>query len=290
MMGDRTVRYAVLNSDDVILCYSSLYWITGLTFLLGGTLVGAKRIITTQSPSLELQFRMIEQYKVSCYFNSPYQSTLFSKSELIKSANLSSIKNYFIGGGRIPQEVPIQINTYLRNGSVHIVYGLSEVTCFATADFPGSRGQDTVGQLISGLRVKIVDDDGNRCGVGVNGEICMKGLYRVLGYYNNEAATVELFDAEGFVQTGDIGHFDQDGYLYIVDRKKEMLKFRGYQVAPSYIEGHLMKSPLIKSVGVVGIPDDTDGDLIAACVVRNGTIDEETVHKMIDGEYLRDLQ
>lgn len=274
-----------MTADDVLMVFSSLYWLTGVICLIGGTLTGAKRIITTQPSSPELQFRLIPQYKVTYVMNSPFQTTLFAKHNAIKTTDLSSLKYYFAGGSRIPQDVPVQINKYLRNGNVHIAYGLSEIGGVASADFPVPHGQDTAGQLISGMQVKIVDDNGNRLGVGQNGEVCLKGSYKFLGYYRNKTATDELFDSEGFLLTGDIAYFDKKGYLYIVDRKREMLKYRGCQLAPSYIESHLMKSPLIKSVCVVGIPHDVDGDLVAAAIIRSpdAKLDEKMVHKMIDG-------
>lgn len=271
-----------------MLNFSSLYWLTGLIYLLAGTESGAKRLITTEPFSPQLQFRLIERYKVTYLLNSPYQLTLFQKSDLIKTANLSSLKYFFTGGSRIPPEVPLQINKYLPNGNVHVVFGMSEIAGLAAADFPKVSGRDTIGQLISGMTVKIVDDDGNRCGINVDGELCLKGSQQFLGYYKNEEANAGLFDGEGFLLTGDVAHFDSDGYLYIVDRKKELLKYRNAQISPSNLEAHLIKSPLIKSVCIVGVPDDVDGDLAAACIVRNegDQIDEEIVHKMINGNLL----
>lgn len=286
-LSNTIARFSVMSADDVIMVFSSLYWLTGVIFLIGGTLIGAKRIITTQPSTPELQFRMIEKYKVTYLMNSPFQTTLFAKHDSIQTTNLSSLKYYFTGGSRIPQDIPMLITKHLRNGKVHVAYGLSEIGGVASADFPVPRGLDTAGQLINGMQAKIVDDNGNRLGPGQNGEVCLKGSHKFLGYYRNKTATDDLFDAEGFLLTGDIAHFDDTGYLYIVDRKREMLKYRGCQLAPSYIESHLMKSPLIKSVCVVGIPHDDDGDLVAAAIIRNpgAKITEETVHKMIDGNF-----
>lgn len=275
-----------MASDDVLLCFSSLYWLTGLVFLIAGTVNGVKRIITTQPFSPELQFRLIEQYRVTYIMNSPYQLTMSLKCDRIATTDLSSMKHYFTGGSKIPLAVPVQINRYLPNGHVHIVFGMSEIAGVAAADFPRFSGRDTIGQLISGLRVKIIDDNGSRCGVDVNGEICFKGSHKFLGYFDSPAANGALFDSEGFLLTGDIGHFDADGFLYVVDRKKEMLKFRNAQISPSHLEAHLIKSPAINAVCIAGIPDDVDGDLVAACIVRcpGADIDEAAVQKMIDGK------
>lgn len=274
-----------MHSDDVLLCFSSLYWLTGLIFLVAGTVNGVKRIITTQPFSPQLQFHMIEKYRVTYIMNSPYQTTLSLKSEQIATTDLSSLKYYFTGGSKIPLDVPVQINRYLPNGHVHVAFGMSEIAGVGAADFPTFSGRDTIGQLISGMSVKIIDDNGNRCGIDVNGEICFKGSHKFLGYFNNPEANSVLFDNEGFLLTGDVGHFDRDGFLYIVDRKKELLKFRNAQISPSHLEAHLIKSSAINAVCIAGIPDDLDGDLVAACIVRSpgAEINEQTVHAMIDG-------
>lgn len=133
--------------------------------------------------------------------------------------------------------------------------------------------------------MKIVDDDGNRCGVNVDGEICLKTTYKFIGYYNNREATEELFDKEGFLKTGDIGHFDEDGDLFIVDRKKDLLKYCNFQISPSEIDSYLIESPAIKSACVVGIPDPLVTDLPAAVVVRadGSNITEEEICNMVAG-------
>lgn len=284
-LNDANIRYGQINSDDVVQCFSTLYWITGVLILITSTLHGAKRVITTQPPSAELQFRLIEKHRITYILNSPYMTTMFSKCDLLKSTDLSSLRIYLTGGSRIPKDIPNQINKYLPNGYVNVAYGMSEMTIIIAADFPVPRGGDTVGRLSRGLRAKIVDDAGERLGIGESGEICLLASHQPLGYYNNAAGNSELFDDEGFILTGDIGHFDADGYLYIIDRKKEILKFRCTQISPSSLEAHLIMSPLIKAVCITGIPHDVDGDLVAACVVRNpgADIDEPMVHQMIDG-------
>lgn len=255
-------------------------------FLVAGTVSGVKRIITAEPFTPELQFRLIAEYRITYIMNSPYQTTLFQKCDLIKSTDLSSLKYYFTGGSKIPHDVPLQINKYLPNGNVHIAFGMSEIAGVAAADFPTFSGRDTIGRMISGMSAKIIDENGNRCGINVDGELCLKGSHKFLGYYKNPEANNGLFDSEGFLLTGDIGHFDEDGYLYIVDRKKEILKYRNSQISPSSLEAHLIKSPLIKAVCIAGIPSDVDGDLAAACIVRSPgfDVDEEVVHKMIDGK------
>lgn len=162
--------------------------------------------------------------------------------------------------------------------------GMSEIAGVASIDYPGPSGKDSVGPLVGGSKVKIIDEEGKRCGPNVDGEICLKVNYKFLGYFGNKEATEELFDAEDFLHTGDIGHFDDDGLLFIVDRKKDLLKYNNFQISPSEIDCYLIESSHIKSACVVGIPGEGT-DLPAAVVVRaNGSnISEKDVFDLVAG-------
>lgn len=179
------------------------------------------------------------------------------------------------------------MNKYLSNGSVVIGYGMSEIAGGVSMDSPASIEKDTVGRLLTGCSVKIIGDDGKRVGVNVDGEIFVKTLYKFLGYYGNPEATAEMFDEEGFIRTGDMGHFDDDGDLFIVDRKKDIIKYCSFQISPSEIDAYLTESSDIQSACVVGIPDPMGTDLPAAVVVRakGSNISEKEIFDMVAGEY-----
>lgn len=282
---DTTVCCEFAHSEDTMLCFSSLYWISGLIVLLTGTLVGATRIITNQVFSPELHLRLIEQYKATFAFNAPYQVGLILNHPNLTTANLSSLKYQFIGGSKVPFHIKTDLNRHLPNGRVHVVFGLSESGGFLTIDNPASDEKDTIGRLIAGAIAKVIDDDGNRCGENTDGELCFKVPYKFIGYLNNQQATDEMIDEEGFIKTGDIGRFNEFGDLYHTGRKKELLKYFGYQIAPSEIDAYLTESPLIESACVAGIPDAM-GDMPAAAVVRaNGSnITESEVEKLVAGK------
>lgn len=286
LLIDRMTRFPAFNADDVIMCFSLVYWITGLRALVRGTLVGATRLITTDTATPELQLQMIQQYRVTCISNSVNQSVALYNSGLLETADLSTVQSYITGGNRVSREVAVYINDHLPNGSVHIFYGISEVSGSVTIDYPTFHANDSTGTFVSGAQVKIVDDNGNRCGVDESGEICLKLSYKPLGYYKNAAANDELFDSEGFMLTGDIGRIDENGFLFIMDRKKDLLKCGDIMICPSFIEGHLIRSPSIEAVCLVGVPDDIYGQLFAAAVVPNAgaMLTESMVRKMVDGK------
>lgn len=276
-------QFNVINSSDILLAFSSLYWLSGWDVLLLGMLNGATRIITTQSYSPELQLQLIGRYRVTFAWNAPHHVVLMLKSDHLQRTDLSSLKFQLIIGGKTPYQVQTEFGAKLPNGRVHICYGLSEAAGIVTVN---TNGKDVVGQVLSCYQVKIVDDDGKRLGIKEDGDICVKCHYKFLGYFGNQKATVELFDEEGFMLTGDIGHFDENGNLKIIDRKKELIKYCNYQISPSEIEAFLLESSDIKSVCVIGIPDKTGvNELPAAFVVRNeqSNITENDVFDMVAG-------
>lgn len=281
-------QYDIIESNDVLLCFSSLYWISGWFTLLLGTLNGATRIITTQTFTAELQFNLVEKYKVTFACNAPHHMALMLRSDCLDQADLSSLKFQLVPGGKCPLHVQNAISSRMPNGHVHAGYGLSEAASVMTCNLGN---KDSAGQLLSFYTLKIIDEDGNRCGIDEDGEICFKTNYKFLGYYGNQKATYDSFDDDGFFLTGDIGHFDEDGDLFIVDRKKDLLKYCNYQISPSEIESYLIRSPDIKLACVVGIPDEVAVDLPAAFIVRNerSNITENDVFNMIAGIFERIL-
>lgn len=282
---DQIYQYSLLlQSDDVLFGYSTLHWLTGWIAFLAGTFLGATRIITKQKASPELQLRLIEQHKITHIFNGTHHMILLVKCKALEKANLSSVRCYATGGSKIPYELAARLDSLLPNGFVCCLYGMSEAAgCVALQ----SKFAPSLGQLVNGSTAKVIDDNGSRCGVGIDGEICFKLKYKFLGYYGNQTATNELFDSEGFIMTGDLGHFDENGVLHLVDRKKELLKYSNYHIAPSEIETFLMEVPNVKSVCIVGLPDPEDvGDLLAAVIVRYDNLQttEQEISNIVAGK------
>jgi 4-coumarate--CoA ligase len=128
---------------------------------------------------------------------------------------------------------------------------------------PGS-----IGILIPSTESRIVDPEtGKDLGLGEDGEIWVRGPQVMPGYLNNEKATKDTIDDEGWLHTGDIGHVDADGHFTIVDRLKELIKFKGFQVPPAELEALLVTHPSVADAAVIGIPDDEAGELPKAFVV-----------------------
>lgn len=283
---DQFARGFHVSTDSVLLCFSTLYWLSGVLMLMLGILNSATRIITTEAFSSDLLLRLIEKYKATHLLNASHQLILTVKNEHLQCSDLSSVKNWFVGGSKVPLDSCVQMRKFLPNGAINVAYGMSELAGVIAVNEP-DKETEAVGKLISGVQVKIVDENGKRLGIGKDGEICSKTTYKFGGYYGNPENTAALFDAEGFIQTGDIGHFDDDGLLYITDRKKEFLKYRNFMISPAEIENVLFACPEISLVCVVGIPDAVSGDLPAAFVVRksDSNITEEKVQKLVASNF-----
>ena len=136
-----------------------------------------------------------------------------------------------------------------------------------------------MGKPLGGVSVKVVDDDGQVLGPGDPGEILVRGFNVMLGYFDDEEATADAIDAEGWLRTGDIGFIGSDGNLRITDRKKDMFIVGGFNAFPAEIEGILLTHPGIGQVAVVGVPDQRLGEVGKAYIVpRSGAeVDEPSI-------------
>lgn len=204
---------------------------------------------------------------------------LLLQSKSLTSTKLSSLVKYFIGGSVVPQELCNRINQFLPT-CIYVVYAMTELGGTISSNFPKPRA-GSVGQLISGNTIKIIDDRGDQCGIGKDGEICVRPKLPFLGYYSDAVLSDSFVDSDGWMHSGDSGHFDADGYLFVLDRLKERLTYRGAQISPSEIEEVILKHPGVTTVCVVGIPDEICTELPAAIVMRNEAI-ELTEHEIKD--------
>ncbi|CAN7325906.1 long-chain-fatty-acid--CoA ligase FadD2 [Aquipseudomonas alcaligenes] len=157
-------------------------------------------------------------------------------------------------------------------------YGLTETSPVASTNPYGTLARlGTVGIPVPGTAFKVIDDDGAELPLGERGELCIKGPQVMKGYWQREEATAEVLDAEGWLKTGDIAVIDPDGYVRIVDRKKDLIIVSGFNVYPNEIEDVVMAHPKVASCAAIGVPDDKSGEAVKLFVVaREGglSVDE----------------
>ncbi|KAL5278031.1 hypothetical protein ACFFRR_002961 [Megaselia abdita] len=274
------------NDQDIFLTFSSMYWASGLLGILNAGITGATHLVISEPFSPELALDLIDRYKVTKTLLPPRNIALILNSPDIEKKSLKSLKTVNCGGAKLPLDIRQRFKKYLNPYCIlFFAYGCTETGLIAAAF--EERKLDSTGIVGFNNEIKIVDENGNNLGVGEDGEICMRSPVKWNGYYGDKNATDEVYDVEsGWYKTGDKGHFDEDGYLYIVDRIKEIMKSKGYHISPSEIEEVVLELPEVADVCVVGIPDVVTINLPAALVIkRNGmSLPEETILKYVAGK------
>jgi acyl-CoA synthetase (AMP-forming)/AMP-acid ligase II len=164
-------------------------------------------------------------------------------------------------------------------------YGLTEtspVTHVTPDDSPERNKPGSIGPLIPNTEGRIVDyATGQDAEPGVDGEVWVRGPQVMRGYLNNPKATSMTIDEEGWLHTGDIGHADEDAYFYIVDRLKELIKYKGYQVPPAELEAVLLSHPAVTDAAVVPCPDEEAGEIPKAYVVLKEPVAPEALMEWV---------
>ncbi|XP_050362013.1 uncharacterized protein LOC126781197 [Nymphalis io] len=211
--------------------------------------------------------KTIQKYKIGLLSVAPPLIVMLYKSSIVKEFDMSSVEIIYSGGAPITLESIRQLKTRFPHMKVLQGYGMTEATGAVTEDLDNAPREGSVGRIVPGNIIKIADPETNKTlGCGEPGEVRIKGLIIFGGYVGRDMQND--FDAEGFYKTGDIAYYDEDGYFYIVDRIKELIKYKGWQVTPSELEAVILQHPAVKDAGVTGAPDTLAGELPTAFVVK----------------------
>ncbi|XP_033217675.1 4-coumarate--CoA ligase 1-like isoform X1 [Belonocnema kinseyi] len=214
----------------------------------------------------------IEKYKINILTLVPTLIVFFVKSPLIEEYDLSSILKVICGGAKLSLEMEKAMISRFNLDHINHSYGLTE-TSFAVISQNAKRNKiGSIGILEPGISAKVISiEDGSSkeaLGPYCEGELCFKGANIMKGYCDAPDSTKSVIDKDGWLHSGDVGYYDEDGYFYIVDRIKELIKYKGYQVAPAELEAILMTHPSVTDTAVVGLPDENAGELPLAFVVK----------------------
>lgn len=226
---------------------------------------------------------MIEEEKATALHGVPTMFIAELEHPDFKKYDLSSLRTGLMAGSPCPVEVMKQVNTVMHMNEVQIAYGMTETSpvSFQThADDPLNKRVSTVGQIHPHQEVKIIDTEtGQVVPIEQKGELCTRGYTVMLGYWNDDEKTRDSIDAAGWMHTGDLAIMDEDGYVNIVGRIKDMLIRGGENVYPREIEEFLYSHPKISDVQVIGVPDKKYGEEIMAWVkLKEG--EEATTEEM----------
>jgi len=274
--------------SDKTLVVAPLFHIGGLNvtpialFMRGGTVVMEQMF----EPGMVLE--LIEKHGINTMFGVPAMFLFMSQHPDFATRDLSTVRLFVVGGAPVPEPL---LKLYMARGIPFAQgYGLTETAPFACF-LPSERAVDKLGS--AGIApffsdVKVVDDDGREVPNGERGEIVVRGPNVMKGYWNRPDATAEVI-VDGWFHTGDIGIRDDDGYFFIVDRKKDMIISGGENVYPAEIEDALYEHPAIKEVAVIGVQHPRWGETVrAVVVVKDGeTVTEAEIIEFTQGRLAR---
>ncbi|KAG5870294.1 hypothetical protein JTB14_020368 [Gonioctena quinquepunctata] len=259
---------------EISLALMPFFHVYGLNFGITSIFNRDKLIIMNRFEP-ETFLRAIQDHRINSLILAPPLAVFMAKSPLLSKYDLSSIIAVFCGAAPLHRDIEDILKQRLKIPLVRQGYGLTEANLAITLMKSNDLNKlGSVGKVLTYMSIIVRDpESGKWLGPNKVGEICVKGPMMMKGYYRNEQATRETFTSDGWLKTGDLGHYDDDGYFYIVDRLKELIKYKGYQVAPAEIEALLINHPKVLDVGVVGAPDEVAGELPLAFVVKKEGVD-----------------
>ncbi len=277
--------HAIVYTPDgeVALAFLPFFHIYGMQVLMNGLLANGVTVVTLPRFDLDQALGLVQQHRISRFFAVPPVVLALAKHPAVDGYDLSSLKQVFSGaaplGGEIALEASARIGCEVVQG-----YGMTELSPVSHTTPPGMFKSGSSGVTVSNTESRIVDPEtGEDQPVGGTGELWVRGPQVMKGYLNNAEATEATIDADGWLHTGDVAVIDEDGHMTVVDRVKELIKYNGFQVPPAELEALLITHPAVLDVAVIGIPDDSAGELPKAFVVRapGGEIDEDGVKEFV---------
>jgi long-chain acyl-CoA synthetase len=257
---------ADLQEGDVALAALPFFHSFGQTCLLNAGLnFGVELVLQPRFDAAEA-VDLIERHSITVFMGVPSMHAAMLAEQQSRPRDLSSLRWLASGGSGlaagIQEELERELQVPVLEG-----YGLSETSPITHLNRPGLHKPGTVGPPMWGIEQRVVDDDGAVLDVGAVGELQVRGHAIMSGYFNRPDATEAAIDPDGWFSTGDLASIDEDGFVKIVDRKKDLIIRNGYNVYPSDVEAVLSQHPAVQLSAVIGVPDDKVGEEVAAIVM-----------------------
>ncbi|XP_014509531.1 4-coumarate--CoA ligase 1-like [Vigna radiata var. radiata] len=284
--GENAHQYT--HSEDVLLCVLPMFHIYALnSILLTGIRSGAA-VLIVQKFEMTTLLELIQKYRVTVASFVPPIVLALVKSGEAHRYDLSSVRAVVTGAAPLGKELQEAVESRLPHATFGQGYGMTEAgplaISMAFAKEPSKIKPGACGTVVRNAEMKIVDTE---TGVSLprneTGEICIRGTKVMKGYLNDPEATERTIDKDGWLHTGDIGYIDDDDEIFIVDRLKELIKYKGFQVPPAELEALLIAHPDISEAAVVPMKDEAAGEIPVAFVVRSkgSEISEDEIKKYI---------
>jgi acyl-CoA synthetase (AMP-forming)/AMP-acid ligase II len=258
--------HLAMDDHEVMMAVLPFFHIYGMQVLMNDGLRRGATLVTMPRFDLEQYLALVQEHRATRLFVVPPMVLALARQPVVDRYDLSSVKTLFSGaaplGPELAEEAHRRIGAPTAQG-----YGMTEMSpvshaCRFDDDKPGS-----IGILVASAEARVVDPaTGEDLPVGEDGEIWCRGPMVMAGYLNRPDATADTIDEDGWLHTGDIGHVDDDGFWYIVDRLKELIKYKGFQVPPAELEALIITHPAVADCAVIGIPDEEAGEIPKAFV------------------------
>jgi len=283
-----------MREDDRILAVLPFFHIYGMTVLLNAAMHARARLVIMPSFDLQEFLGNIQTHRCTYAFIAPPVAVALAKHPVVEQYDLSSLRGIMSGAAPLDEDLGSAVKQRLGCQVVQ-GYGMSELSPVShVAPFDG--GQDLVGTVaplsscgwtVPNAVSKIVDESGAEInppasGLSETGELWFKGPNVMAGYLNNDQASHETVDEDGFLHTGDVARVDSSGCVYIVDRLKELIKYKGYQVPPAELEAVLLSHPAVADAAVIGVTDPKSGEEVPKAFVVKLSDAELTEQQVMD--------
>ncbi|WP_210430484.1 4-coumarate--CoA ligase family protein [Streptomyces physcomitrii] len=266
-----------MTEGERLLAVLPFFHIYGLTALLNHPLQQGATVVVLPRFTLETFLAAVQEHRISSLFVAPPIALALAKHPSVDDYDLSSVRHIVSSAAPLDAELARACGARLGLGPIGQGYGMTELSP-ATHVVPRGAAHvppGTVGKLVPGTELRIAALDGEEGGTpggdlgpGEHGEIVFRGPQVMKGYLGRAEATAAMIDGDGWLHTGDIGYVDEDGWLFVVDRVKELIKYKGFQVAPAELEALLLTHEGIADAAVIGVGDADGNEIPKAYVVR----------------------
>ncbi len=276
-----------MHASDIVYGVLPMFHIMGLNVVLGISLAVGATVVLIQRFDPSTALETIRDRQVTVVPGAPPMWVDFSMCDAPADA-FASVRIALTGAAKMPEEAMRRLHDRfgvdLAEG-----YGLTEASPIVTSSGGGAMKLGSVGKVIDGVQVRIVDDTGDDALEGDTGEIWVQGPNVFQGYFNDAESTARVLTADGWLRTGDIGMTDTEGFLYLIDRAKDLIIVSGFNVFPNEVEEVLLEHAGVAEVGVIGVPHPHTGEAVKAFVVPQPGVhlDEDELIAYCNGELAR---
>ncbi|HYO99040.1 MAG TPA: 4-coumarate--CoA ligase family protein [Pyrinomonadaceae bacterium] len=273
----------LIKESDTIVCVLPLFHIYGMVVIMNVGLYAGARIVVMSRFDLESFLRVLQDYNVTLAHVVPPIMLALAQHPAVDNYDLSKLETLFSGAAPLSEELARACSERL-GCNIRQGYGMTETSpaIHLTPHAFDWTKYGSIGQCVPDTECKIVDvETGEPLGHGQEGEICMRGPQMMKGYLNRPEATAATIDPDGWLHTGDIGYCDEEGHFFVVDRLKELIKYKGMQVAPAELEALLLTHPQVADAAVVPLPDEEAGELPKAFVVRKPAAEDVAAEELM---------